>query len=689
MASRSDIKAGRAYVELYLKNSSLMKGLQATRAMMAQVGSQMQTLGASTMRVGAAIATTFGAAAASFAMPIKLAGDLMETQSKFGAVFGESTDAMLQWAETYANTVGRAKSDTMSSLATMQSFFLGMGLDAGKASEFAKQMAAASVDFASFHNLTDAEAMQRFVSALSGSGEVLSMFGVNIMQAALDQQLLSMGFKKSTQGATEMEKVLARIAIIQRTMSKQGATKDAITTAGSFSNQLKKLAGEAKNAGEAIGTALLPLLTPLVAKTAAAAKVVAEWVAKNQGLVVVALKVSAGLAAAGAAIFAAGGLIYGFGVAASFVASALGTIAFAITALLSPVGMTLAAIVALQAGLVAGIAYWVRYTESGKAALEYLMSLAQPLVDTFTAAFGGIRDALQAGDLAAAASIGMTAVQIVFERVKLAILGTWLDMRDRLAGAWDTLVVETSAAMAFVGSLVNQTMSAIIGMDFFAVLNAGWAGFQAAAVAAFQYVLAYANGLIAAMNSVATMIGQTIKQVSVVMPAIAAAAKTDIKLGTGVDIGAILGKAGQAAQDARQQVGEERNLMRDQREFGGDVAREDQQAKIAALEADLQRQIDEAKAALNNVQAGRKDLPDFGAGGGGGPAIAEVKSKIFGTFSAAALGGQSFSAGPAKKMEQAVEKQLELAKKQGVEFFAWAWQMMDTVKDNNFVYGRR
>lgn len=688
MASRSDIKAGRAYVELYLKNSALMKGLKGVRDIMGQFGTQMQLFGAQTMRVGAAIATTFGAAAASFALPVKLAGDLMETQSKFAAVFGESTAAMTEWAETYAATVGRAKSDTQASLATMQSFFLGMGLDAGKASEFAKQMAAASVDFASFHNLSDEESMQRFISALSGSGEVLSMFGVNIMQAALDQQLLSMGFKKSTQGATEMEKVLARIAIIQRTMSKQGATNDAITTAGSFSNQLKKLAGEAKNAGEAIGTALLPLLAPLVTKAAAAAKVIAEWVAKNEGLVVVALKVSAGLAAAGAAIFAAGGLIYGFGVALHTASVLLGGLAFGIAALLTPMGATLAAIVALQAGLVAGIAYWVRYTESGKAALEYLMSLAQPLVDTFTAAFGGIRDALQAGDLASAANIGMTAVQIVFERVKLAILGTWLDMRDRLAGAWDTLVVETSAAMAFVGSLVNQTMSAIIGMDFFSVMTAGWAGFKAAAVGAFQYVLAYANGLIAAMNSVSVLIGQTIKQVAVVMPAIAAVAKTEIKLGTGVDIGAILGKAGQAAQDTREQVGEDRNLLRNQREFAGDVAREDQQAKIAAMEADLQRQIDEAKEALNKAQAVRKDLPDFAGMDGGKAGVAEAKSKIFGTMSAAALQGQNF-AGPRKKVEELGEKQLAQQAKFEKAQAMRDEEMINAIKDQNFVFGRR
>jgi flagellar assembly protein FliH len=260
MASRSDIKAGRAYVELYLKNSELMKGLKQIREDFQKVGSLTMALGRNMMAVGVGIGGAFGAVALALKGPIEAAGYLMETTSKFQSVFGDATEEMLAFAATYSKTVGRAKSDTMSSLATMQSFFLGMGLDPAKAAEFAKQMATASVDFASFHNLSDAEGMERFISALSGSGEVLSMFGVNIMQAALDQQLLSMGFKKSTQGATEMEKVLARIAIIQQTMSKQGATDDATRTAGSFSNQMKKLQGEIKNASEAIGNALLPVV---------------------------------------------------------------------------------------------------------------------------------------------------------------------------------------------------------------------------------------------------------------------------------------------------------------------------------------------------------------------------------------------------------------------------------------------
>jgi len=446
MASRSDIKAGRAYVELYLKNSALMKGLKQIREDFQKVGSLTMALGRNMMAVGVGIAGAFGAVALALKGPIEAAGDLMETTSKFQSVFGDATEEMLAFAATYSKTVGRAKSDTMSSLATMQSFFLGMGLDPAKAAEFAKQMATASVDFASFHNLSDAEGMERFISALSGSGEVLSMFGVNIMQAALDQQLLSMGFKKSTQGATEMEKVLARIAIIQQTMSKQGATNDATRTAGSFSNQMKKLRGEIKNASEAIGNALLPVVTPLVTWLAKAGAMVAEWAAKNQGLIVTIVKVAAigaliggAIASVGALIFGAGAGIAAIGTILTGVISAVTVIGPIIAAMLSPIGLLIGAIVACGAALIGIAGYWLFFTEEGKRAVTIIMAYFKPLL-TFIQMIGqGMIDALAAGNFMLAIQIAGQALVIAFREAVKTVVGLIFQIPHAVKAMYDSL----------------------------------------------------------------------------------------------------------------------------------------------------------------------------------------------------------------------------------------------------------
>jgi hypothetical protein len=350
------------------------------------------------MAGGAAIAGTFGAITASFAYPIKAAGDLMETTSKFEAVFGDSADSVKAWADDYASAVGRSKSETMTALATFQAFFSGLGMGGDEATELSKKMASLGVDFASFHNLQDPEAMQRFISALSGSGEVLDMFGINIKQAALDQKLLAMGFPSVAKGATEVQKVMARMSIIEESMGRQGAVGDAIKTAGSFSNQLKALKASVQNTAESIGMALLPVVTPMLTKLAEVTKVIANLAQKNAALIPTIAGVIAGIAVAGAGVAAFGAALYAAGTVVGF--------------LLTPLGAVVGVVVALSAGLAIGVTAWVKYTESGQAALQGLIDFAAPIIDTLKTSLAGIWDALKAGDLALAGKIAMKGFQL-------------------------------------------------------------------------------------------------------------------------------------------------------------------------------------------------------------------------------------------------------------------------------------
>ena len=67
MASRSDIEAGRAYVELYVKNSSLMKGLAEAKKGLIDFGSGISNLGKSIAKLGAIITEPILAASHTWA----------------------------------------------------------------------------------------------------------------------------------------------------------------------------------------------------------------------------------------------------------------------------------------------------------------------------------------------------------------------------------------------------------------------------------------------------------------------------------------------------------------------------------------------------------------------------------------------------------------------------------------------
>jgi len=197
------------------------------------------------------------AIAAGLGISIKLASDAEQTFSKFRLVMGDAADEAERFAKAVGSEVGRSVIDIAEGLSTFQSFFVGMGFASGDALKMSKVLTRLSIDFASFNNISDSEALQRFIAALSGSGEVLDRFGINIKSAALDQELLARGFPKVTQGATEQQKAVARLGIIYRAMGDQGALGNAAETADEFANKLKRLRGELKDLAVDIGKRFL------------------------------------------------------------------------------------------------------------------------------------------------------------------------------------------------------------------------------------------------------------------------------------------------------------------------------------------------------------------------------------------------------------------------------------------------
>lgn len=419
--ARSDISAGKAFVELYLK-STLNKGLLAAQE-------RLQSFGSSVMRMGAVISGIGAAASSVFVYPINAAGDLMETISKFGAVFGEQTEGMTKWADDFRGAVGRSKQDVYTGLATFQAFFQGLSFAGDEAAGFSKEMAALAVDFASFHNMQDPEAMQRFISALSGSGEVLSMYGVNIMEAALNQKLLAMGFPTISKGATEAQKVLARMAIIKETMGRQGAVGDAIRTSGSFANQMKSLRATIADTAAVVGDALLPVITPIITVGAKVVRAIAGWIKENPQLVRTVAMVAAGVTAAGLAITAMGATIFSVGAAFGAAAVVIKAVVAGVGLLLSPLGLVTAAVVGV-------VVAWARFTESGRAAVSSFMRWFGEFAATVKDTFGGIVDALSAGDLALAGQIALAGLSVIWKQAIQGINKLWEDAKWWFLSVW-------------------------------------------------------------------------------------------------------------------------------------------------------------------------------------------------------------------------------------------------------------
>lgn len=468
MPPSNAIRAGRAFVEVFADDSRLVRGLRRAQKRLQAFGRSVRDMG---LRV---FSLTTAAFAPLGALTIKAASDAQETLSRFEQVFGDQADAAAKFADDLAASVGRSKFAIRDALSTFQSFFVGLGFSANDARGLSQSLQQLAIDFASFNNLSDEEAVQRFISALSGSSEVLDRFGINIKQAALEQELLRMGIAKSWTQATEQEKALARLNVIMRSMNDQGAVGDAVRTADSFANQMKRLRGQIHETAVVIGQALLPVVTPLVTKAAQLVQRIADWAKGNQKLIGTIFKIAAAVALGGAAmivlgvaISAFGSILGGLATVLATVGSGIGLIGTVLGALLSPIGLISAAVAALGATiLVAGGA--------GADALRWLGDRFVQLRDEATLAFRGIADALAAGDIGLAARVLWMTLKLQWQKGVHALQTVWLKFKQ---------VFLEAAHAAFFGALAAMEMAGhgieVAFIETSAFLSKVWTSFTA------------------------------------------------------------------------------------------------------------------------------------------------------------------------------------------------------------------
>lgn len=185
-----------------------------------------------------------------------MAGDSKEMQSKFDTVFGSSTGKATEQISKMAGAMGRSHNELKLMASGVQDLLVPIGFARDKAANMSVQLTQLAVDIASFNNKADTEVMEDISAALAGSGEVMKKYGVILNDVTMKQELASMGYKGATDKASEQMKALARLNIIIKGTS--DAHGDAEKTAGSFSNQMKRIMGLLKDIGTNLGFVFLP-----------------------------------------------------------------------------------------------------------------------------------------------------------------------------------------------------------------------------------------------------------------------------------------------------------------------------------------------------------------------------------------------------------------------------------------------
>lgn len=114
----------------------------------------------------------------------------------------------------------------------------------------------------SFNNVQDADAIERMTAGILGEHEGLKALGIALNETTLQNKMLEMGLSGQFAKLDEVTKAQVRYQVmLDQTKNAQG---DAVRSADSYENSVKKLKASIQNVAETFGKTLLPLATEVV-----------------------------------------------------------------------------------------------------------------------------------------------------------------------------------------------------------------------------------------------------------------------------------------------------------------------------------------------------------------------------------------------------------------------------------------
>ena len=188
---------------------------------------------------------------------IQVSKDAEEIQNKFDTVFKEVQDVTNDWAESFADSVGRARQDIKKFSSSLGDVLKPLGFATNESAELSKQVTELALDVASFNNRQDPEVIQAFIRALTGERESLKTLGIVISEADVKQEAYTAGLTKQGDELTKTAKAQATINLLFK--NSKDAQGDLARTSESLVNIEKKRNAEYKNMLERWGQKLIPL----------------------------------------------------------------------------------------------------------------------------------------------------------------------------------------------------------------------------------------------------------------------------------------------------------------------------------------------------------------------------------------------------------------------------------------------
>lgn len=460
MADQGAIKAGRAFVELFADDSRLRRDLQRASARLKAWGEGITAMGAQVAAAGAAILAPLVLSSAAFA---SMGAELAHASERTGVAV-EKLSA-LQYA---AEQVGLSFEDLETDIRKMQkSIFsvtegsdkarmalarLGIGMGDLMGKDPAEQLAVLSDGFAKLTEPAERSAIA--IELLGKSGTKLLPF-----------------FAQGRAGIEGLTQEAARLGLV---MSGDDA-KAAVELERAF-NQLKYAI---KYVAVTIGSALTPALIEGLKGKVEWVTGIKEWLRENKGLLVSLLQVAKVLVPIGLGLMVLGTVV-------STIGGGLGALTSTVIGLLSVLSRgpgvltaVINSVVGLGAGLVstllgilspttlvlaavAGIGYaFIAMSDNGPRAIDAIKSAFGQMSELFGKTWGGIVDALKAGELGLAMKVAWAGAKGAWQIGVGSLKIVWLEFKNWFLDIWDDTVASFAISLNDAMLMAKKAWEAI------------------------------------------------------------------------------------------------------------------------------------------------------------------------------------------------------------------------------------
>jgi hypothetical protein len=248
--------------ELKVRISADLKNFESN---MKKVSSRLSQVGSDFKSVGRTLSTRFTVPLAAAGIgAIKLASDLEESLNKIDVTFGDSAQAVKDFADTSINAFGVSKNEALDAAALFGDMATNMGINTQEAANMSTALVGLGGDLASFKNVRIDVAQNALKSIFTGETETLKNLGIVMTQANLDAFALASGLGKTSSEMSQQEKVMLRYQFV---MDKTGTAQgDFERTNTGFANSFRTLQGRIQEVSAEFGQQLLPVATEVVNK---------------------------------------------------------------------------------------------------------------------------------------------------------------------------------------------------------------------------------------------------------------------------------------------------------------------------------------------------------------------------------------------------------------------------------------